>query len=67
MALEHVAEHASSELERVEAWRASELIRAGYPTDAALELAARADIDLHDAVQLLARGCAPQLAARILL
>jgi hypothetical protein len=56
-----------TELERVEHWRAEELIRAGYsPTDA-LALAARHDIDLHLAVELLERGCPIDLAIDILI
>jgi hypothetical protein len=55
------------ELERVEAWRQEELERAGYGRDAAGELARRHDVDLHAAVALIARGCSPELALRILL
>ena len=56
-----------TELERVERWRAEELERAGYQTDAALQLAVRLDIDLHFAAGLLERGCSQQLALQILL
>ena len=38
-----------TELERVQAWRAAELERAGYSPAAAAELAARSDVDLHHA------------------
>ena len=55
------------EHERVERWRAEELQRAGYPRGLAAELAARGDIDLHQAVNLLVSGCPPETAARILL
>jgi hypothetical protein len=55
------------ELERVEAWRAQELVRGGYSPEAAAELAARVDIDLHYAVDLLRKGCSPELALSILL
>ena len=56
-----------TELERVESWRAEELIRAGYtPTDA-VALAARHDIDLHSAVELVGQGCTPETAAEILI
>ena len=55
------------EVERVERWRADELERAGYPSDAAARLAARHDVDLHRAVELLENGCSPELALRILL
>ena len=56
-----------SELERVERWRAKELERAGYDERSARQLATRHDVDLHLAVELLERGCSPQLALRILL
>jgi hypothetical protein len=56
-----------SELDQVEHWRAQELIRAGYPADGAAKLAARHDIDLHRAVELLSSGCPAELALQILL
>lgn len=56
-----------SELERVERWRACELGRAGYAPEDAVELAVRLDVDLHEAVGLLERGCPPELALQILL
>ena len=55
-----------SELERIEAWREQELKRAGYDRRAARELAARHDVDLHRAVDLVRRGCPPELALGIL-
>ena len=55
------------ELERVELWRAQELERAGYAPRDAAALAQRHEIDLHYAVELLARGCPAGLAAQILL
>ena len=55
-----------TELERVERWRTSELIRVGFPGDDAVALAARFDVDLHEAIELVERGCPPQLAIRIL-
>lgn len=51
----------------IEAWRAEELVRAGYPAEAAAEIAGRHDIDLHRAVELLRGGCPPELAVRIVL
>jgi hypothetical protein len=64
-AQEHVAE--ITELERIERWRADELIRVGYDANQAMELAVRHDIDLHAAASLLEKGCPPDLALRILL
>jgi hypothetical protein len=56
-----------TERERIEQWRAEELERAGYAPDDAAELAMRHDVDLHLAVELLAQGCPPETALRILL
>ena len=54
------------EAAEVRAWRFDALCRSGYESDAAVLLAANADVDLHDAVDLVQRGCPPELAARIL-
>ncbi|HZQ17033.1 MAG TPA: hypothetical protein VFA82_09695 [Gaiellaceae bacterium] len=56
-----------TEQELVERWRSEELQRAGYPQELAERLAMRADVDLHRALDLVRDGCAPQLAADILL
>ena len=56
-----------TELERIESWRVQELERAGYTADQASALAARHDVDLHFAVDLVRRGCPPEIALRILL
>ena len=55
-----------TELERVERWRTSELIRVGFAGDDAVALAARFDVDLHQAIKLVEHGCPPELAVRIL-
>jgi hypothetical protein len=51
----------------VDAWRLEQLLRAGYQLEHAEQLARRDDIDLHQAVELVDAGCAPALAASILL
>jgi hypothetical protein len=56
-----------SEMDRIEQWRHQELERAGYDSESALVLAASHDVDLHDAVRLLHRGCTVELALQILL
>ncbi len=56
-----------TEIERIERWRAEALERAGYEPRIAGEIAARLDIDLHRATDLLAAGCSQELAAQILL
>jgi hypothetical protein len=47
-------------------WRIERLTAAGYPADAALVLALDREVDLHFAVSLLERGCAPDTALQIL-
>jgi hypothetical protein len=59
--------HVDTEMDRIEAWRTEELERAGYGREQASALAARHDVDLHLAVDLLRRGCDPELAVNILL
>ena len=56
-----------TETDLIEAWRLQELERAGYLPSEAAEIATRADIDLHTAIELLDRGCPSELALRILL
>jgi hypothetical protein len=56
-----------TELERVERWRAELLVRSGYDAVDAAALAARLDVDLHAAIDLIESGCPPELAVRILL
>ena len=55
------------EIERVERWRQDELERAGYSRDAARDIARKHEVDLHVAVEMIERGCPPELAAKILL
>ena len=64
----NTAEHEiiETELERVERWRTAELMRVGFAGDDAVALAARTDVDLHQAIELVRRGCSPELAIRIL-
>ncbi len=56
-----------TELDRVEHWRAEELIRAGYEPSDAVALAARHDIDLHRAIALIQQGCPYETAIEILI
>jgi hypothetical protein len=68
-ALEHVDEGPRSdrEPERIIRWRVERLVAAGYDGEAALLIAIDLTIDLHDAVDLVRAGCAPETALRILL
>ncbi len=51
---------------KVQIWRMHVLIEAGYSIELA-EAIAGSDVDLHEAVGLVERGCSPDTAARILL
>ena len=55
-----------NERAKVQSWRLHVLIEAGYPLPLAEKLA-DSDADLHDAVELVASGCAHETAAQILL
>jgi hypothetical protein len=55
-----------SEPGRVASWRLHILLEAGYPVHLAERMAA-SEVDLHDAVELVRRGCEPTTAAEILL
>jgi hypothetical protein len=56
-----------AEADRVRGWRLEELLRAGYNHRAALEVADRMDVDLHEAVDMVRAGCPVSIALRILL
>jgi len=62
-----VEQFPATEQERIERWRADELERAGFAPDQAAEVAARFDVDLHTAIELVERGCPHDLALQILL
>jgi hypothetical protein len=55
-----------TERSKVESWRLHVLIEAGYPLPLAERLAG-SEADLHRAVDLVAAGCAPTVAAEILI
>jgi hypothetical protein len=46
-------------------WRRERLCAAGFSSDLAAALAADTAVDLHAALDLIDRGCPPDLAARI--
>jgi hypothetical protein len=56
-----------TELEKIEHWRAEELVRAGFDPSDAVALAARHDTDLHLAVELIEQGCPYETAIEILI
>lgn len=48
------------------AWRREQLVGAGFPRDRAQRLAWDGRWDLHALLELVDRGCPPELAERIL-
>jgi hypothetical protein len=55
------------ETEEVLRWRFDELVRAGYEPSNAMVLAAHIEVDLHQAIELVRRGCPKPTALLILL
>jgi hypothetical protein len=55
-----------SEPERIACWRFAILERAGFSEEESAMLAVRNDVDLHEATDLMLRGCPRQTALRIL-
>jgi hypothetical protein len=49
----------------VQAWRRCRLVEAGFPTALADEVAGDPRFDLHALLQLVDRGCPPELAVQI--
>jgi hypothetical protein len=57
----------TEELIRVLVWRFKQLCRSGFELDLATTIAARMDVDLHEAIDLVEQGCSPELVGRIVL
>lgn len=51
---------------QIVAWRRHQLTGAGFPLPLAARLAGDHRFDLHGLIELAERGCAPELAVRIL-
>ena len=58
-------QHEREELELVE-WRLAQLVRSGFSPRLASRVASEERFDLHALIELAERGCAPELAVRIL-
>jgi hypothetical protein len=56
----------AAEDQLVVAWRRDQLAAAGFPLPLAVQVSRDAGYDLHALIELTARGCSPDLAARIL-
>src|SRR5262249_26324931 len=54
------------ERDDVIAWRTEQLLRSGFPHRLAAQVALDGRYDLHRLIELVERGCSPELALRIL-
>ena len=63
MATKVASERAGDQVVR---WRREQLTASGFPSALAAGLAEDARYDLHALIELCERGCAPELAVRIL-
>jgi hypothetical protein len=59
-------EDSTGDRERWVRWREGRLLKAGFGPDLADVLAHQEQVDLHELLKLVDRGCPPHLAARIL-
>lgn len=55
-----------NEAYEVVSWRRDQLAHCGFPLSLASRLARDARFDLHALIELVERGCEPELAVRIL-
>lgn len=63
---ERIDEAAATRDPQVVSWRLEQLLAAGFDPELAEDLARECGVDLHQLLELVARGSAPELAARIL-
>jgi hypothetical protein len=59
------ATHAAGPGDDLAGWREQRLLRAGFAAGLAASMAADCAVDLHALIELVERGCPPELAARI--
>jgi hypothetical protein len=58
--------HQEREIPEVVSWRRDVLVHAGFSLPVAADLARDPRYDLHALIELVERGCSPELAVRIL-
>jgi hypothetical protein len=63
MRMQIASEQAGADVAR---WRSEQLLASGFPQALAARLATDARYDLHALIELVDRGCPPELALRIL-
>jgi hypothetical protein len=57
---------AGQALDQVVRWRREQLVGSGFAPALAASVAENTDYDLHTLIELVERGCPPELAVRIL-
>jgi len=62
----HVDHRSGAAAEELTRWRRRQLVRVGFSPPLAVRVAADSAYDLHALIELVERGCAPELAVRIL-
>jgi hypothetical protein len=63
---QHGPDRQECESDEVFDWRRSQLLRSGFPEMLAARIAHDNRYDLHRLIELVERGCRPELALRIL-
>jgi hypothetical protein len=64
--VEEFVENATDPGAKVLGWRVEQLLAAGFDSNGAFVLALDRTVDLHEAIELVRRGCPPETALRIL-
>jgi hypothetical protein len=64
--LAEAVENVTDPAAKVLGWRVEQLLDAGFDSNAAFVLALDRTVDLHEAIELVRRGCPPGTALRIL-
>jgi len=62
----HTETEIEARVEQVAAWRRDQLLRSGFSVGLAARLVRDSRYDLHALIELVERGCPPELAIRIL-
>jgi len=62
----HVDHRRAATAEELTRWRRRQLVQVGFSPPLAVRVAADSAYDLHALIELVERGCAPELTVRIL-
>jgi hypothetical protein len=62
----HTAQAGEAEEAKVLAWRRALLTAVGFSLPLAVEVAGEPRFDVHELIELVERGCPPEIAVRVL-